>query len=263
MIMYKFPEVNLFDNGESGLNINHLYMSLLLAIITYTIYRLLSSKQSQSKTILLRTYKHAVDILKEDTYFPWNQSRSNGATNGILSFITRDVADERFYQTLKQARDDTDAENIMVSYFKNSPNLFNRNNNPEHFSNHFLCRLSERDLNLFRKIVMEGRGIKLVMGAITLYRRDTRNCDTIFTEGFKLRERENTIAGSKYQATEPVTYGKGISTSDTIPPAGYGNRGYYTIKIPKNHSLAIIDIVNSVKNKDRLTQYQKDLREFN
>lgn len=132
------------------------------------------------------------------------------------------------------------------------------------FTNYFLTCLRIENIADYKTIVGKAYGITFIPNdrLIKLYRRDTREYWTIFSQGFQLLEECNYPSCRKSNHLGPFTSKYGVSFSKGNPPSSFGDN-CYEISLPIGHQLLIIDIVNSPCHKGKLDDERLSLKEAN
>lgn len=251
--------------------INFIILGGFVFGMIYGLYNKFNKKQETEVGTLdtLPSIKNAASeansIYKKETRLPYTQSKLVGQF-GFLSMFRHDTAaGDDFNKAIINFNTENPAKQYVIRYLQTYGSLWDAQKGFNHsFANYFLTCLRHENIDAYRDIVGKAYGVKFISGEILLYRRDTRLHNVIFREGFELKESYNTYDTRKSNYAETVTMSYGVSLSKKIPPKGYGDpNGYYIIKLGEKHNFLLIDIVESPRNKHKLTPERINLQEVN
>lgn len=214
--------------------------------------------------VFLDVFREAKQLYDNESRFPYTESKLGGEF-GFFSWArhkgVRAGFEERFQQCLPA--NVNESMKVAIQLLTDKGSLWDlARSNTHSFNNYFLRLLRVRNIKIYREVVEAVYKVKFIEGSIVLYRRDSRAPFDIFHEGFKLKNSPNRPEARKLHYVNPVTRDYGISFSKYDPPLRFGNF-VYTIVLPKNHNLLLVDIVGSPRNLLQLTSERIRLGEVN
>lgn len=201
-----------------------------------------------------RAYTQAKETYESEKRTPFSKSKLGGQF-GLFSYFRHGKCPLEFEQSLAKSNDAKEAELACIRYLRIKGSLWDTNESNVHsFSNYFLTKLRAESLTAYKSVVGSAYGIHFISDdAIELFRNDTRDSQTIFSEGFDLSSWANSYGSRRYACAEIPTYQSGISTSKTSAGLAIYGQNQYRIKLPQGHSLLAIDLSKSSRNaKSRL-----------
>lgn len=217
------------------------------------------TKDTNLKTIW-SAYEKAKDVYLHEKRTPYAKSQLGGRF-GFFSGLRHGQCPLEFEKQLAECQDYKTAENLCIHYLKDRGSLWDYKGHVHSFSNYFLTKLREENLNCYKIIVSCVYSIRFISDEpITLLRNDNRPSQTIFSSGFNLRSWSNSYGSRKSSCGATYTYSHGISTAKADYDLSRFGYYQYQIKLPKGHSLLAIDINESPRN----AYYRRDdLNEVN
>jgi len=234
-----------------------------------------SAVENEQRELAAKNYVAKVKTIAEMAKTDWYSEiklpgavSATGVKYGMFSFIrhnrfTVDIDSE--IASIRNANSRQAMETATNALIRKG-SLWSKNQSHNHsYANFFLLRTRKDDVVIYKKIVGDAYGYTFAPDyPITLYRRDTRPVHQIFAEGFEPKQNSRNLpVTQKSNYANPVSLDYGVSFSKKIPPAHYGNTGYFKVSLPAHHRLLLVDIVKSPRNKYQLTAYHHNLQEVN
>lgn len=250
-------------------------ISLSFVMMMYVFYRSGKTKSQQrpqpplevkkpsSKSILIAAYHDAKETYCSEDRAPYGESKLGGRF-GLFSWLRhKEPPPKEFEEKLNTCSSDAEAEFLIFDLLRKRGSLWDHYKSNNHsFTNYFLTYLRRQGVDDYRRIVGAAYGVAFIEGKVVLYRRDTRDCNVIFRDGFKLKDDWNSYSTRKYRYVRPVTEAYGVSLAKKIPPSRFGD-GYFVMCFPEGHDFLLGDIVKSPVNRTMLDEERISLEEVN